>query len=194
MEKLFQKTSGNDVSKEKLMGIFGELMVLKEIIAPSFGIVSAIQAWGGPGMQSKDFTLNNTWYEVKTIGANTDGIHISSLTQLSSDIIGHLAVVRVETVSSESGGNSLAVIDVINEILLMISDESVENQFIKKVQSLSMDVFGKEISYRFDVKSIKLHKVDKDFPRITEKNVPFSEITDVNYVISAASINRFEEE
>lgn len=193
-KKLFQRASGNDVSKEKLMGIFGELKVLKEIVAPRFGVNTAIQAWGGPNMQSKDFTLKDTWYEVKTIGANADSIHISSLAQLSSDNVGHLAVVRAEAVSPEFGGKSSALIDIINEILLTVSDENIENLFIGKVQSLGIDVFGKENAYRFDVKSIKSYKIEDGFPRITEKNVPYSEITDVNYVISAAAINRFTEE
>lgn len=55
-KKLFQKVSGQDVSKEKLMGALGELIVLKDLVAPKYGIQTAIQAWGGPDMQSKDFT------------------------------------------------------------------------------------------------------------------------------------------
>ena len=193
-KKLFQKVSGQDVSREKLMGALGELIVLKDLVAPKYGIQTAIQAWGGPDMQSKDFTLNDTWYEVKTIGANADSIHISSLTQLSSNIVGHLVTVRAEAVSSEFGGKSSAVIDVIKEILLAVSDESIENLFIRKVQGLGIDVFGKEITYRFDIKSVKLYRVDDTFPRITEKNVPHPEITDVHYTISSAAISRFAEE
>ena len=148
-KKLFQKASGNDVSKEKLMGILGELTVLKEIVGPRYGVKTAIQAWGGPDMQSKDFTLSDTWYEVKTIGANADSLHISSLAQLSSSIDGHLIIVRAESVSPEFGGQCSAVIDIIKEILLTVSDESVENLFIRKIQCLGIDVFGKEITDRF---------------------------------------------
>lgn len=193
-KKLFQKASGNDVSKEKLMGILGELTVLKEIVGPKYGVKTAIQAWGGPDMQSKDFTLNDTWYEVKTIGANADSIHISSLAQLSSNIDGHLVVIHAESVSPEYGGQSLAVINIIKEILLTVSDESVENLFIRKIQGLGIDVFGKEISDSFEIKSVKSYLVAEGFPRITENNVPSPEITGVNYAISAAAINRFAEE
>ncbi len=193
-KKLFQKNTGKDVPKERLMGAFGELTVLKDIIATKYGISTAIQAWGGPDMQSKDFTLSDTWYEVKTIGATTDSLHVSSLTQLSSDMDGHLVVVRVEAVSPEFGKKYSAVIDLINQILLLVSDENTENLFIRKVQGLGIDVFGNEINYRFDLKSIRSYFVGDDFPRITEKNIPYHEITDVNYVISAAAISRFEEE
>ena len=106
---LFQKTASRDISREKLLGIFGELTVLKDIVAPRYGINTAVQAWGGPDMQSKDFTVNNTWYEVKTIGANADSIHISSLTQLASDYSGHLVIVRAEAVSPEFKGKCSAI-------------------------------------------------------------------------------------
>lgn len=192
-KKLFQKASGKDISREKAMGVFGELTVLKDIIAPLYGINNAIQAWGGPDMLSKDFTLNDTWYEVKTISATADSIHVSSLTQLSSNNVGHLVVVRVETVSPEFNARCSAIIDIIKEILLKITDESTENLFIKKIQGIGIDVHGKEIKYRFDIKSVKTYKVEEGFPRITLDNVPYPEITDVNYLISEASIGKFAE-
>ena len=193
-KKLFQKATGEDVPKEKLMGVFGELIVLKSIVAPQYGIETAVQAWGGPDMQSKDFTLNSTWYEVKTIGANVDSIHISSLTQLSSDITGHLAVVRTEMVSPEFGGNCSSLIELINSILLMISDENVENLFVRKIQGLGIDAFGNESTEKYDVKSVTSYLVEDGFPRIIEDNVPYPEITEVEYIISLSAINRFAEE
>lgn len=193
-KKLFQKTSARDISRERLMGIFGELLVLKDIISPEFGVNTAIQAWGGPNMQSKDFTVNNTWYEVKTIGANSDNIHISSLTQLSSDVPGHLIVVRVETVSPEFNKNSFSIIDIIKQILIQISDESIENILIRKIQDLGIDVFGKETAKKFDVKSLDSYTVSDDFPKITDMNIKFPEIINVNYTISRAAISRFKEE
>ena len=193
-KKLFQKASGKDISREKAMGVFGELTVLKDIIAPLYGINTAIQAWGGPDMQSKDFTLNDTWYEVKTISANADSIHVSSLTQLSSNNIGHLVVIRAEAVSPEFNSKCASIMGIINEILLKIPDESIENVFINKIQGIGIDAFGKEITFKFDIKSIKSYKVENGFPRITSGNVPYSEITEVKYTISEAAISRFAEE
>lgn len=193
-KKLFQKASGKDISKEKLMGLLGELTALKNIITPKYGVEAAIKAWGGPNFQSKDFTLDETWYEVKTIGANADSVHISSLAQLSSNVAGHLVIVRAEAVSPEYKGESIAIIDAIKVILLMVSDESIENLFTSKIQGLGIDVFGKEVTDRFIIRSVKQYSVEDGFPRITEKNVPYPEITEVNYTISAAAINRFAEE
>lgn len=193
-KKLFQKTSERDISKEKIMGIFGELLTLRDIVAPKYGINTAILSWGGANLQSKDFTVKDTWYEVKTIGANSDDIHISSLTQLSSNMPGHLIVVRAEAVSPELNVNCLSMIDVIKQILLLVSDEAVENIFIGKIQNIGIDIFGKETGVKFDIKSITSYAVSDCFPRLTDTNVPYSEIVEVHYTISRAAISRFAEE
>lgn len=191
---LFHKASERDIPKEKIMGLFGELTVLKDIVAPKYGINEAIKAWGGPDSHSKDFTLKHTWYEIKTIGANSNSIHISSLTQLSSELVGHLGIVRVETVSSEYNAKNSTVFDLINGILLMVTDDNAEELFIRKIQNMEMDVFNIDMKYRFIVKSVKLYKVDGGFPRITEETVPYPEISDVNYIINVPSISRFVEQ
>lgn len=191
---LFKKIPAKDVSKEKLLGVFGELTVLKNVIAPLYGMDTAIRAWGGPNMQSKDFTVGDTWYEVKTIGANSDRIRISSLTQLSSEYTGHLTLVRAETTSPEFGGPCSSLLDLINEIILAVNDESLENLLIEKIRRIGIDVYGKECTDRFDVKSITNYRVNELFPRITSSDVPYSEIISVQYEISVAAINAFKEE
>lgn len=193
-KNLFQKATSQEISKEKLLGIFGELTVLKDIVAPRYGVNTAVLAWGGPDMQSKDFTINDTWYEVKSIGANANSIHISSLTQLASEYPGHLVVVHAEAVSPEFKGKCSAIIDLVKDILLMISDESIENMLVNKLHGIGVDIFGNEIKDRFDVKSITSYAVNGDFPRITPENVPHSEIIGVQYELSVASIQRFTEE
>lgn len=190
---LFKKSEGHDLPKEEILGLFGELTVLKEIIAEKYGINTAVKSWGGPDMHSKDFTLDTTWYEVKTVGANADKVIISSLVQLSSEYPGHLVIVKAESVSPEFTGSNSSLIEIINDIIVMISDDDTEALFTRKIKNLGIDIMQNNISDKFDVKSIKSYKIDGDFPRITEKNVNYSEITDVTYAISIAAISRFEE-
>ena len=190
---LFKLQTDNKLSKEKLLGYFGELVSLKEVVAPQYGICAAIRAWGGPDMHSKDFTISSTWYEVKTIGANADLIHISSLTQLASDHVGHLLVVRAETVSPQFNGPNSSLIDVIKSIIVQIPDEITENLFIQKLQAAGIDITGCDLGDKYDIKSICSYIVDETFPRITAINVPYPEITRVEYSLSVSSISRFAE-
>lgn len=191
---LFQKASTQSISKESQIGLLGELIVLKEVLSPKYGINTAVKSWGGPRMQSKDFTICDTWYEVKTVGSTIDNVQIASLAQLDSQSIGHLVIVRVETVSSEYCGNCFGIVDLIKEILLTISDEKIEELFISKINNIGIDILKIEDTDRFDVKSITKYLVTDDFPRITKESVPFPEITSVQYEISIASISRFKEE
>lgn len=190
---LFQKNSGQDISKERLRGLFGELTVLKDIIAVKYGTDTAIRSWGGPDMQSKDFTVDGTWYEVKCIGANAGNIHIPSLTQLFSEQVGHLAVVKAEAVSAEYGCNCKSVIDLIKDVIIQIDDERTESLFMNKIQSLGVDVFEAATAEKYDIKSVTLFKVTEGFPRLTPKNLPYSGITDVSYSVSLASVSKFKE-
>lgn len=190
---LFRNVSSNSISREKLLGLFGELTVLKDVMSPKYGVNAAVQAWGGPDMQSKDFTIDDTWYEVKTVGANVDSVHISSLTQLDSNCVGHLVIVRAEAVSPEYTGSCATIVDLVKEILSLISDENIENMLTDKIQNLGVNIFENANSGRFDVKSIESYLVNTEFPKITSKNVPYDEIIGVQYEISIASINRFVE-
>ncbi len=192
-KKLFQKAPNTDLSKEKVMGLLGELIVLKQLVAERYGIDEAVRSWGGSSNLSKDFSISDTWFEVKTVGANSDSISISSLTQLSSPVLGHLVVVKVEMVSPEYEGNSVSLLSTIKDILALISDETTENCFTDKIEALGIDVFGKEIGDKYDVKSIVSYSVGEGFPRITDREIPYPEIVGVNYKISIAALNRFAE-
>lgn len=191
---LFQKNTSKDLSQERLMGLYGELVTLRSVVAPRVGIDVAVQSWGGPYKQSKDFSLSNSWFEVKTIGTSAESVKISSLTQLSSEVDGHLVVIRVETMSEEYRGRDSSVIDVIRSILNMISDERTERLLIEKVYASGIDLYGQESKARFDIKSVGLYLVNDEFPRITDQMIKAPEITNVGYTISIAGIARFAEE
>lgn len=190
---LFRNGNGTEISRERLLGLFGELKTITDVIGPKYGIDKAILAWGGPDMQSKDFTIENTWYETKTIGANSDRIHISSITQLASELAGHLVVVRAEEVSAEFSGQSFSIIDLVKGILLKITNEDIENIFVEKIQSLGIDIYGNEMANRFNLRALDVYTVSDGFPRITDDSINYPEIIELSYSISVAGIERFKE-
>ena len=193
-KKLFKNSSRHPLSQEELMGLFGELYVLKNRLTPLYGSEKSVKAWGGSDLQSKDFTIDNTWYEVKTIGTSKDEIHISSLAQLSSENAGHLAVVCVEEVSMEYTAADASISEITNEILDLLDDEELEELLLEKVQKRGIDLIDDAAHKKFCVKNIFVYSVVNEFPRLTENNLPFSEITNVSYIISLSSIKRFKEE
>lgn len=193
-KSFFKKETTGNVPLEAVQGLFGELYFMKKYMFEKYGISASIQSWSGPDALSKDYAIGIDWYEIKTIGANSSCVHINSATQLSSDFPGHLVIVRAEKMASEFSNGESSILELFESILQIISDETVENIFISKVASYGINISDPAFSVKFDVKALNLYSVTNGFPRITLKEAPYPEITNVSYDISIAAIKRFTED
>ena len=191
---LFRKERDSKISKEILQGLFGELYFLKKYMLDKYAADIAVQAWSGPDSKSKDFAVGNEWYEIKTAGANATTVKISSLTQLSSEFPGHLAIVKVEAMSEQFDNGESSVSDLFNYILNQINDETIEGIFLSKLSSYGIDISDESFTEKFDVKSMNLYGVDESFPRLTEKEVTRTEICDVTYSLIINSLKPYLED
>ena len=75
-KSLFKNERKTKLSNELIQGLYGELYSLYFYIIPKHGIEKAINGWSGPDNTSKDFSIGTEWYEVKTIGANSNTVKI----------------------------------------------------------------------------------------------------------------------
>lgn len=188
---MFKKVSCS-LSNEKEQGLFGELYFLDKYMIPKYGIDNSINAWTGPLGYSKDFSINETWYEIKTIGVNSTCINISSLTQLSSDIPGILTIIRVEKMSEEYNNVSCSISQVFNNILSHIRDVELQEKFISKVLDYGFNPETDFKKSKFNISNISFYKVENGFPRLTEKDVKFQEINNITYEIIIKTIEKFK--
>lgn len=191
---MFKRDSGSTISRESLQGLYGELYFLKNHMLDKYTPAIAVPAWSGPDSKSKDFSVGDEWYEVKTPGANAAAVRISSLTQLSSATPGHLVIVKVESMSDQFDNGEASVGDLFKYILDKINDETLEGIFLSKLSSYGFDASDESFLAKFDVKSMNLYKVDNDFPRLTESDVPYVEICDVAYSLIINSLKPYLEE
>lgn len=191
---MFKRDSGNKVSSEVLQGLFGELYFLKKYMLEQYDASVAVQAWSGPDARSKDFAVGTDWFEIKTIGANSPHIRISSLAQLSSDYDGRLVVIRAERMSDQFENGEACVHDLFKHILTIINDETVESVFLSKLSACGYDISDESYTAKFDVKSVARYKVSGDFPRITENDIQRAEICDVGYSLILNALKPYMEE
>lgn len=178
---MFKRDTGTKVSPEILQGLFGELYFLKKYMLEKYGATIAIQSWSGPDALSKDYAVGTEWYEIKTIGANSSHVRISSLAQLSSKYDGHLVVLRVERMSDHFDNGESCIHDLFKYILTAINDETLEGIFLSKLSAYGYDISDESYTAKFDVKSLTLYKVSDRFPRITVDDIQRAEICDVGY-------------
>lgn len=193
-KKMFQNISIKELSEEKEQGLYGELYFLYKYMIPKYGSDVAVTSWVGPHKFNKDFSIDETWYELKTSSVNATTVEIRSINQLDSDKIGYLSVVKVEKMSPEYKGLLSSVFDLIQAIMNEITSISVQDDFLNKLIDSGIGPENNFGSRRYDIKNIILYKVSNDFPRLTKNTISFNEIENVTYTISLSGIERFKAE
>ena len=190
--KILLKNKGK-ISYEAYQGLFGELYFLHEYLFKDIDVDSAINCWVGPDGFPKDFSLGNSWYEIKTIGTSTSTIKINSLAQLDSDIPGHLVVNVVEKMSPEFNEGLCNVSKIYNAILDKIKSYQVREAFINKVLKYGYSD-DEDIKWKFQIKKSSFYRVQDDFPRLTANKINNSSIHNVTYEIYLNGMNKYLEE
>jgi hypothetical protein len=185
--RFFTKTAP-PLSESEIVGLIGEILFLQNEMIERYGIDQALEAFIGVDKAHKDFEIDNTWYEVKTIHNGAKSIKISSLEQLESNKAGSLEVVTLDQ-------GTLGTKD-------SITLNSVVTNFKEKLsrkQTLEFDDKMRRANYMFDERyddfifilvRIDQYTVKDGFPKIMRTNLP-SGISKVSYEIDLSSIENY---
>lgn len=192
-KSLFKKNATTNISCLDVQGVYGELLFLYTYMIPHYGVEKAIMAWAGPEGKSKDFAIDDCWFEIKTIGANASKVRISSISQLSSDKPGRLIVIKAEALANQYDENCSCVADLFDKIKDEIKDEAIENVFYSKFSLTGIAQSDEAMNLKFKSKEQFRYIVDEFFPKITEKTKPYPEICGVEYDLSLNALDKYLE-
>ena len=192
-KSMFKKGS-TIVSPELLKGLFGELYLLDSILIEKYGISDAVNAWSGSDGTAKDFSKNGDWYEVKAVSASAVSVKISSLSQLASDMPGHLIIIKIEPMSPMFNNGKSSVGELFYSILRKIEIDETKEIFLNKVQAYGISLTDECCSEKFNVTSVQSYLVDNSFPRLSEADIKHKEICKVGYELIINSLAKFKEE
>lgn len=82
-QEMLRRKSERMLSKSERIGLVGELLFLRDVLAQRFGWGPAVRCWNGPEGHEQDFVVAGTIFEVKTQVVTADRrIRISSEDQL----------------------------------------------------------------------------------------------------------------
>lgn len=191
--KLLLKTKGR-MSFELYQGLYGELYFLYSELAQQSSLEEAVMAWVGPDGYSKDFSVENNWFEIKTIGTSSTTVKINSLTQLDSEIDGKLVVITVEKMSDQFNTGLCGVHQLYEAILTNLNNPILKEEFVNKVLKYGyIDDDNDLNNHKYEVKSIRYYKVDKDFPKLTRSNVNNPAFSNVTYEMLINAIEKYLE-
>ena len=187
-KKLFKPNSAR-LSEFEIMGLIGELLFLRDNMFPKYGLQLSLDSWTGPEMTHKDFSLDDTWYEVKTISSGKGTVKISSIEQLDSDLDGVLAIYELEKMSPSFNG--LNVNKLVSEIMNILKAPNLKDFFSSKLGMFGYDFSPEYENYVFSKTNFKQYNVDNNFPKLKRKDIPPS-IQKIQYEIVIPDIDEFE--
>lgn len=190
-KELFGKKRSQLLEKQEIKGLMGELYELQTRMIPEYGYQKAIKSWMGPLLGHKDFEIDDTWFEVKTVNDGAVQLVVSSLEQLESEEDGHLIIVRMDE-TSEINSKALNLNKIILQIIDLIEDPETLEEFRIKLDNIGYIADPEYESYNFIVKGSELYTVDESFPRLSRKDMN-NAIGNVKYTILIAGIADFKE-
>ena len=188
-KKMFMNYHKDVLSEPQIMGLIGEILFFRDHLCKEIGTADALKSWSGQELTHKDFSFQDTWYEVKTVSKGKDSVRISSLEQLDSENEGYLIVYTLEKMSAAFNGVTLnnLVIDTFNSFSL----DSEKEDFMGKVTMQGYTYNTYYDSYVYDMKDFFKFVVTSDFPKLTKNNVPDG-VTKASYDLSMTDINKFQ--
>lgn len=190
-KNLFGYRKQNILDNPSIKGLLGELIQLRDFFIPKYGSDKAVASWMGPLLGHKDFEINDTWYEVKSVTENALQVSISSLEQLESESDGHLLVVRLEDTSSVSR-NSINLNNVVVQITDLINDPDTFNMFSERLNNMGFEPDEEYNKFNYVYKGTEMYRVDEDFPRLRRRNLDEA-IGNVKYTLILNAISNHRE-
>lgn len=179
------------LTENEVIGLIGELMFLKNYAFKKYGTTIGLNGWSGPEPTHKDFSFDNSWYEIKTINSFKNSVNISSIEQLDSENEGRLIVYSLEKMSPSFRGITLnALVQKIMGLLTLDTDRDIFVEKLKQVGYSYSEVYDNYV-YNYVCKDSYI--VSSDFPRLKAADLPVG-IGKIQYELLISLIAKFREE
>jgi len=183
-EKLYKSLSS--INRDEAMGLFGELLFLREQLINPIAHSDPLIAWRRPDRSTHDFDFEKKGYEIKAVGLTSKTVKISTENQLNS--LNHerlfLVCYQVE-IHKSTKVNSVEMIA--SEIVEILDSPMREAEFIEKIDRELAD-FKFEITPQYKI----INEVGEDFPKITPEKLS-ENLSHVQYEISMSYIEKHGE-
>jgi len=187
----FLKPTQTGLLHSELVGFWGELYTVSEILMEWIPASDLVRFWVGPEGKKQDITFNSLAIEVKTsISGDPSTINISSIEQLDRVTTSLYLLHIIASPSEQSHGVSIRMF--YQKMMRVLSqDASAETLFLYKVSELYGRATEAQRDECFSVSSLSLYDVDEGFPSITSSSVD-NGIAGAQYQIYTSGLDQFD--
>ncbi|MFP8941728.1 PD-(D/E)XK motif protein [Streptomyces fenghuangensis] len=171
-QRMLGRGLGGTLSHEARLGLFGELLVLRDLVAPACG-ANAAEAWKGPQGNTKDFVLESWGVEAKTVSgrATHARCQIHGESQLDEGELTHLFLVH-QSLKNDPQGFGLP--DIIDELRAHPALEAQLTTFENTLLEAGW-VEAHRRQYEGEcwaLQTRRCYRVVEGFPRVTPGTLP----------------------
>jgi hypothetical protein len=167
--KFFTKVS-LPLTEMEIRGLIGEVYFLREFLIQKYNVDQALEAFIGIDKAHKDFEIENTWYEVKTIHNGAHTTKISSIEQLDSDKDGFLAVVTLDQ-GTLGLDDCVTLNKIVNDFRANVSEKNAAI-FDEKMRKAGYVYDERYDEFTFIIIHLEIYEVTGEFPRIKKEMLP----------------------
>jgi hypothetical protein len=183
------------LSAEGQIGLFGELLVLRDVFLPNLEPLEAVCCWTGPLADEQDFGYSDSLVEVKTTRSTRDQTFtINSLAQLDTTS-GHITLAfQTLGVFEDDPPNGISLNGMVKAVREALGGNAAA---ISELDTrLTLSKYKQDPHYdhlHFVPVSRRMFSVTEDFPRIEPSEVR-SGIVKATYTVAVDSCLNFEME
>ena len=190
-QELMAKPKGSLLSREGQLGLYGELLILRDFFLKKFSPRISIEAWIGPEGSAQDFQYSNVLLEIKT-QLSIRPVKISSLEQLNP---GEKELFLIHQLLEENEKEGLTLQELVNIIRKEYTSKDVVSSDLFKRSLMEVgfrdnDYYNKHL---WKLESRKGYSVSSEFPSLTSQNVHHL-ISSAEYTVKIESCKEFKTE
>ncbi|MDE0694753.1 MAG: PD-(D/E)XK motif protein [Boseongicola sp.] len=191
---LLKKAHDDLLTTSKIIGLVGELLLLRDLLLPRMNAFDAVLSWRGPYRDEQDFLLAGSMIEVKTQLSSSDRcLPVSSAEQLDTKSGRILICHQTLDVPADADGGAVSLNGLVSSLAgtIATSNHAAADLFqtaLLEARYRRRDEYGRSC---FLLNGRRLYEVRDGFPRITPGMISGG-IDKVSYRISVQACAKFE--
>ena len=188
-QKMFKRLN-EKLNDNEVLGLFGELHILRQLCEITENSLNALEKWIGPSGGAQDFRNDSKAIEIKTTLVEFPAVvHISSEWQLDLNDLSSLTLAVVYAKESDSVKDCMKLPDLITEFRSKFkSDKLAANLFEQRlIEARYFDKHASLYTKTYAIHNQQNYTISSDSPVLNNTNIP-SGIKDVSYDLNTAGL------
>lgn len=184
----FFSKSALPLTENEVLGLIGEIYFLQNVMIQKYGQEIALESYIGTDRAHKDFEVQDTWYEAKSIHNGVRSVKISSIEQLDSNTSGNLVIMTFDQSTPSYDGN-ITLNKLISDLRPSL-DRKWQLLFDQKMRKAGYVEDERYDDYNYIFVNQDEYEVSGAFPKLTKESLPHG-ITKASYEIDISAIQEF---